>query len=378
MDKVINVVQRCIVQATVESAYRLYNVNESHRLFSEGLYKRSIRAVNEAVVPPPIWVDDSSKKIESSMKIDSEPEIKKKKIKIVDDSVSSYTFDELFLDSVSKVPSFGKLNLSTLSNICRKIGMKKFTTMKKDTLLQELYKHKEMYNLYPCFRFKHFYRQEQCNATGCKKVKNLKEVYGMQWKYCSDHQQCTSQVLQQWDKSINTTFWDINNNTSLSMKESNEKFHKKDFAQILDNITPNNSSTPFPLDSFGISKSLLYEKIQSKGTLRANLIKGKNIQNNAKKTAPRFSDSMQPSSPIGSVDGDIDTFDTSSIKHNEETTEMECEIDIDLDDNDDDNGDEDDEERFSENEEEEEEEEEDEEDDTISEVDMKLKSAVDT
>lgn len=340
MDELINIVQRCIIQTTVESAYRLYNVNETHRLFAEGLYDQSQKTMNEAIVPPPVWVDDSSKKIDNAPPLESsdqDSESKSKKPK-TEEAVLSYSFDELFLDSVTKVHSFGKFNLSSLTKICKKVGIKKFSTMNKDTMLQELYKFKEMYNLYPYIRFKYFYTQEKCNATGCSKTKDLREVYGMQWRYCSYHQQCAQEDLKQWDRVLDTAFWDINNNRSLSIQESTAKFLNRTFADILSTTaTECSDALPFPLVSTGLSKSLLYEKVQSKGTLRSNLMKGKSLLCSTKKTSSsKFSESMQPGSPLCSVDGDIDTFDTSSIKPNEDATEMECDLDIDLEDNDDD------------------------------------------
>jgi hypothetical protein len=51
----VNLVQKCIVQTTLESAYRLYNVVETHRMFSEGLYEQSNRSISDPMLPPPIW-----------------------------------------------------------------------------------------------------------------------------------------------------------------------------------------------------------------------------------------------------------------------------------------------------------------------------------
>ena len=66
-------------------------------------------------------------------------------------------------------------------------------------------------------------------------------------------------------------------------------------------------------------------------------MKGKSLLCSTKKTSSmKFSESMPPGSPLCSVDGDIDAFETSSIKPNEDTTEMECDLDIELEDNDDD------------------------------------------
>ena len=331
MSDLVNLVQKCIVQTTLESAYRLYNVVETHRMFSEGLYEQSNRSISDPMLPPPIWktTDQSvaSSSVEAKpLKKHTTVKSKSKKTNAVVDTLLSYTSDELFLDTVTKIESFGKLSIQCIQKLCKKIGIKKYSTMNKECMIEKLYAYKERYNLYPSFRFQHFYIQETCNALNCDVSVSINEVYGMQWKYCATHVKDTCAV-EDWDRTVNSTFWDIEDKRRLGLAESVEKFQSKCFTDILREKNTVESKVPFLLDTSGLNQTLVREKsTKQRGTIRSSLSKNKSALSGLKRTRHVRIDDVVPSSPICSLDGDQ--------KENEENDVDEDIEEVDLDEDD--------------------------------------------
>ena len=358
MHELVNLVQKCIVQSTLESAYRLYNVVETHRMFSEGLYEQSNSSISDPMLPPPIWKPTEPSVVSSSNPVDVKPlkndtiaKIKPKKTNTVVDTVLSYTSDDLFLDTVTKIDSFGKLSIHCIQKLCKKIGIKKYSTMNKEGMIQKLYAYKERYNLYPSFRFQHFYIQETCNAFDCSASVNISEVYGVQWKYFSAHSKDQS-VLSAWDKTVNSTFWDIDEKRRLCLDESIQKFQSKTFTEILREKNIVKTKVPFLLDTSGLNQTLSHEKsIKQKGSIRSALSKNKSALSGLKRTRHVRIDDVVPSSPICSMDGDQKEVDDNDVFGDIE--DVEAEVDNEDDNNEeDDQEQEDDENEFSEEEEE--------------------------
>ena len=329
MHELVNLVQKCIVQSTLESAYRLYNVVETHRMFSEGLYEQSNSSISDPMLPPPIWKPAETFVAPNPvdvkpLKNDTIAKIKPKKANTVVDTLLSYTSDELFLDTVTKIDSFGKLSIHCIQKLCKKIGIKKYSTMNKEGMIQKLYAYKERYNLYPSFRFQHFYIQETCNALDCSASVNINEVYGVQWKYCSTHSKDQG-VLSAWDKTVNSTFWDIDEKRRLCLDECIQKFQSKTFTDILRERNAVKTKVPFLLDTSGLNQTLCREKsAKQKGSIRSALSKNKSVLSGLKRTRHVRIDNVVPSSPICS-DGDQKEIDDNDVF--EDIEEIETEVD---------------------------------------------------
>ena len=299
-NELLNLVQRCIIQSSVESAYRMHHVAQTHQLYYEGKYEMLKTVQNNPTLAPPIWQHDSPNS-ENSNKHDK--------------NVTESTSDSLLLDSVTKLPPFKDLTVTLLHQLCKKFGIKKYTGMNKESMVNVLTLYKENYNNIPYFRFQHFYKQEKCNANGCNSSKNLQNVSNLKWKYCNIHIKTTKDTLLDWDNSVNTTFLDVHGNKQLSIPEASAKFQSKSFENI---ITSGEHAVsmkmPFPLSNEKVKKLAYTKPTKAKsGNIRSNMIKNRN---NTKKISS--SSFMKEEGTFSSTIEADDVFD-------------EPEIDIDLD-----------------------------------------------
>ena len=70
--------------------------------------------------------------------------------------VSGLSTDELLLERVSKIDPFTELNVQYLQKLCKRLGIRKYTTMNKDQMVEALNSYKSEYNSCPRFRFESF------------------------------------------------------------------------------------------------------------------------------------------------------------------------------------------------------------------------------
>ena len=284
--ELVNLIQRCIIQTTVESAHRLYHVMQTHQLFNEGAYERMNNIINDPPVPPPIWspnnvvpvaqIQDEIVPVPSTTTIEENNVLstnRMEKIEQYTTTILSYTPDELFLDTVCKIVPFSKVPLQCLQKLCRKIGIKKYTTMKKEAMVDVLSAYKKRYNDFPSFRFHHYYSQDHCNATDCKNTKIEKLMESMQWKYCEKHLKSNRSLLLGWEITINSTFKDLREGVQLT-KEEAVLHYSSYFFNENENKDTIAKTVPFVLQHFD-QPMLKRNTKKQKTNLRAMLMKGK-------------------------------------------------------------------------------------------------------
>ena len=134
-------------------------------------------------------------------------------------------------------------------------------------------------------------------------------------------------AVEDWDRTVNSTFWDIEDKRRLGLAESVEKFQSKCFTDILREKNTVESKVPFLLDTSGLNQTLVREKsTKQRGTIRSSLSKNKSALSGLKRTRHVRIDDVVPSSPICSLDGDQ--------KENEENDVDEDIEEVDLDEDD--------------------------------------------
>ena len=288
LSELLNLVQRCIIQSTVESAHRMYHVVQTHQLFDEGAYDLSKKITKEPFIPPPIWNNASLMKRSEQKEEEKEEKEKEKKndTKTKEDEskkLVQFTPDELFLNTSCKIPPFNEMTVLGLQKLCSKLGIKKYSSMNKEAMVNLLEVYKKKYNTCSMFRFQHFYKQEQCNAPVCKCTKKLLSVNSLKWKYCEKHVSAT-EMLSEWDLKVNSTFFDIQQNVRITREQSILKFEDKDFDDIMkESVSVKEKTVPFKNNNSQLNNRLVSEKVKksksSASSLRQKILKQKLTRN---------------------------------------------------------------------------------------------------
>ena len=425
LSELLNLVQRCIIQATVESAHRMYHVVQTHQLFEEGAYDQAKTVSKNPCIPPPVWSpvqqqqqqqeeeevvkskgqckknnEDKKKKTEeqsknkkkkteeqSNKKKDTEEQsTKNNKKKDTENNeeqskIISLTPDELFLNGTCKVPPFNTMTVLSLQKLCSKLGVKKYSTMKKESMVNLLETYKTKYNTHDSFRFQHFYTQEQCNAVGCKCTKRLIHSGTRNWKYCDKH---VGGSVCQWDTKVNSSFWDIQRNLRLTREESALRFENKGFNVILDEFVNKSKNVPFSdVQQQQLNNKLVSMKSKSSSSSKNKglSIRGKIMKQRLPTTTcsvPKKAMMMMENEDLSMNEQDSETPNEMNVKVTEEEEERVQGDDEDEAEEEEDEEEEEEEEEEDEDEEEEEEEEEEaEEEDTAVEEEEEDRAAED-
>ena len=380
----VNLIQRCIIQTTVESAHRLYHVMQTHQLFNEGAYDKMNSIINDPPIPPPIWAPNNAVlpvapvteeivpvPVETTTKEDNNvlSTNRMEKLEQYTATILSYTPDELFLDMGCKIVSFNKVPLQCLQKLCRKIGIEKYTTMKKEAMVDVLNAYKKRYNDFPSFRFQHYYSQDHCNAFDCKNTKIARLMDSMQWKYCEKHLKSNQTLLVQWELTINSSFKDLREGVQLTKEEAVLHYSSYFFNENETNETTTRT-VPFVLQHID-QPMLKCNTKKPKTNLRAMLMKGK-TPGLSKPKYPQLGKMKQSYSPSSFCDDNEYIEEELTATNTNEGSDIEditAEIDIshdqekEINEEDDQDEDEDEEENDDENEENGQEEEEEENDD---------------
>ena len=182
--------------------------------------------MTDPTIPQPVWSSSNnssqsnvSEQIPEPLPVAPLPS----KIDRYSNAVLSLTPDETFLDSVCKLQPFNTLPLQCLFKICKRFGIKKYTTMNKDSVMDALNKYRARYNNCHVFRFTHYFSQNHCNAPGCKATKTLRSSETLQWKYCDRHITKDYDTMSVWEKNLTSSFTDLVSGAEISMEESNQQ-----------------------------------------------------------------------------------------------------------------------------------------------------------
>ena len=229
--------------------------------------------------------------------------------------IDTCSIDDVLLGENTIVPSFDKLNVMILMRICKKLGVKKYTTMNKEKMVNALNEYKIRYNSDDMFRFHTNFVQKKCNKPKCDKSIDLQEHDGCLWKYCAKHCRETETVLLQWDKIISTPFMDTTNNILISVEDSNVRFLNKEsrISSLTKRVLPFAGSL-----RKGVKKLTVTKQVKTKHTnVRHNLnqhMKATNLTNTRNNSGTKMKDMnssayvssspIYPSSPMDSSHGD--------------------------------------------------------------------------
>ena len=339
VDELLNLVQRCIIQSTVETASRLYHVTQTHKLYKQGMFEEADCLVQNPVVPPPVWTTESPSPSQSQSSAPAPIESSKvhhnmlriKRTAQYNEYVSGLNTDELLLESVCKIDPFTELNVQYLQKLCKRLGIRKYTTMNKDQMVEALTVFKSEYNSCPRFRFECFFKQVTCNGcmddgTPCKNNKDLMNVGNHRWKYCPDH--ISNAAISTWDTSVLSDFIESKSNESLSSTTCEALFKNRTFEDIITNPSPipcqpvykntsiKNMKLPFQINDQPLLKLKRTCPKKSKNSNIKTILSKKKQATNKKKYTQRMNDTV---SKITS------TNSTSNARNKWETVEEETE-----------------------------------------------------
>ena len=293
LDELLNVVQRCMIQANVEMSNRLFHATQTNKLrpFHEAESTPVIPSLTESPSPVPAPHVESSKIHHNMLRI--------KRTAEYNEYVSGLSTDELLLDGVSKIDPFTELNVQYLQKLCKRLGIRKYTTMNKDQMVDALTSYKSEYNSCPRFRFECFFKQVTCNGcmddnTPCTNSKDLMNVKNYRWKYCPDH--ISNDAIKTWDCSVFSYFIDLKSNETLSSTTCDALFKNRTFEEIITHPSVQQSESTqkmkFPFENIEQPLQKLKRACPKKtknGSIKTLLSKKKS-STNKKKCQLRMSD----------------------------------------------------------------------------------------
>ena len=231
LDELLSLVQRCMIQANIETANRLFHVAQTHKLYKQGAFDEVEKLLQNPKIPTPIWTTEQgeSSKVHHNM-------LRIKRTAEYNEYVSGLSTDELLLEGISKIDPFTELNVQYLQKLCKRLGIRKYTTMNKDQMVEALNSYKSEYNSCPRFRFECFFKQVSCNGcisgkTPCSNTKDLMNVGNYRWKYCPDH--VSSDSIVEWDTSVFSDFIELKSDKPLSSTTCDTLFRNRTFEEIV-------------------------------------------------------------------------------------------------------------------------------------------------
>jgi len=110
--------------------------------------------------------------------VSTTPAVSKKESSSYLSLMEKLTNDDILCTGKDVLPSFEKLSVHVLMKLCKKLGVKKYTTMKKDEMVKTLFIYKQRYNSEEVFRFHVLFVQQQCNKPQCERSVDLQEHEG--------------------------------------------------------------------------------------------------------------------------------------------------------------------------------------------------------
>ena len=319
LDELLNVVQRCMIQANVETANRLFHVTQTHKLYKQGAFEEAESLVQNPVIPSPIWTTESQSSSVPAVpavpagpvvpSVPAVPQVESSKIHHnmlrikrtaeYNEYVSGLSTDELLLDGVSKIDPFTELNVQYLQKLCKRLGIRKYTTMNKDQMVDALTSYKSEYNSCSRFRFECFFKQVTCNGcmddnTPCTNSKDLMNVGNYRWKYCPDH--ISNDAIKTWDCSVFSQFIDLKSNETLSSMTCDALFKNRTFEEIITHPSVQQSEStqkikfPFKNNDQPLQKLKRTCPKKTKNGNIKTLLSKKKTSSNKKKCQLRMSD----------------------------------------------------------------------------------------
>ena len=226
---------------------------------------------------------DVSPKTSNAPQIDvcAPPAVPKKESSSYLSLMEKLTNDDILCAGKDVLPSFEKLSVHVLMKVCKKLGVKKYTTMKKDEMVKTLFIYKQRYNNEEVFRFHVLFVQQQCNKPQCERSVDLQEHEGCKWRYCSKHNQLKTSMLLSYDSKLCTSFLDTENDVVIPLEESIERFENMFIRNTAKNNTVNGNGTeninrelPFSGALTNVSTKLIQTKpVKNKSSnVRQNLM----------------------------------------------------------------------------------------------------------
>ena len=118
LDELLSLVQRCMIQANIETANRLFHVAQTHKLYKQGAFDEVEKLLQNPKIPTPIWTTESPSSITQgeSSKVHHNM-LRIKRTAEYNEYVSGLSTDELLLEGISKIDPFTELNVQYLQKI---------------------------------------------------------------------------------------------------------------------------------------------------------------------------------------------------------------------------------------------------------------------